>query len=139
LPDASDGPTSLQGGLPAPSSQAPGDIPCTGGTDGQAVVHEVLNSSSQKLDCLAVDSETGGTTAEEAADVAEATPETPKRLGRALYDWLGGDDGDLNLTRGEVVTITDVLPGYGWWSGAIDSETGIFPRCYVSLHKAVSS
>ena len=70
---------------------------------------------------------------------AEATPETPKRLGRALYDWLGGDDGDLNLTRGEVVTITDVLPGYGWWSGAIDSETGIFPRCYVSLHKAVSS
>ena len=65
-------------------------------------------------------------------DVAKAVSETPKRIARVLYDWTGGEDGDLNLVRGAVVTITDDLPGFGWLSGTVDGEDGIFPWCFVS-------
>lgn len=69
----------------------------------------------------------------EELDEVEAVSETPKRFARVLYDWTGGAEGDLNLHRDAVVTITDDLnPGFGWWSGSMDGEVGIFPRCFVS-------
>ena len=96
---------------------------------------------SQQACCDVNETDGGGNTpALEPLGSVEVAPELPKRLARVLYDWTGGEDGDLNLNRGMVVTITDELPGHGWWSGTVDDEVGIFPRCFVSplLHASTT-
>lgn len=107
------------------SSQTSDEQPVLDGPQRAAIGAHACCDVSETNDCVK-------TAALDALASAEVVSEMPKRLARALYDWTGGVDGDLNLNRGMVVTITDDSPGFGWWSGTVDGEVGIFPRCFVS-------
>ena len=50
----------------------------------------------------------------------------------AQYDYAGPDAGDLPLTTGETINVTEYVNG-DWWKGTSLStgKSGIFPRAYV--------
>ena len=72
-------------------------------------------------------------TADDQEPEAESVQPSEPTLARVLFEWPGGEEGDLALSKGEVVTVTSVLPGYGWWTGEVGDAAGIFPRNYVRL------
>ena len=68
---------------------------------------------------------------------------------RVLYDFSGlPESGEITLSEGDIVTITNKHVGDGWWEGtASDGRAGLFPEAYVEVispaavsnHIAVSS
>jgi hypothetical protein len=68
-----------------------------------------------------------------AATVAATGTQTSlsRRRVRAVYDWNGGQEGDLDLSRGDVVCVSETLLGSGWCSGVLDDRSGIFPVNHV--------
>jgi signal transducing adaptor molecule len=66
---------------------------------------------------------------------------TPLFSVRAVYDFAGGDEGELRLTRGDIVDVYDdsTFKGIGlvhsntkdWWKGSKGGKVGIFPQNYV--------
>lgn len=51
---------------------------------------------------------------------------------RALYDFSGGEDGDLCFASGDVIHVHEVLPDGEWMSGQCNGMSGIFPVSYVA-------
>mmetsp|Transcript_1101 Transcript_1101/g.3383 ORF Transcript_1101/g.3383 Transcript_1101/m.3383 type:complete len:420 (-) Transcript_1101:102-1361(-) len=49
---------------------------------------------------------------------------------RALYDYVGQDNTELDLLAGDIVTV-EVKDPSGWWKGTSNGRTGLFPRNYV--------
>jgi len=48
-----------------------------------------------------------------------------------LYDFVPQNEGDLELTTGEIIIVTE-KPDHGWWSGRTsDGHEGVFPMNYV--------
>ncbi|KAJ3091437.1 ESCRT-0 subunit protein hse1 [Quaeritorhiza haematococci] len=50
---------------------------------------------------------------------------------RALYDFPGLEEGELRLTRGDIVNVHDSTTFRDWWKGEIGGRVGIFPSNYV--------
>ncbi|KAI8818972.1 uncharacterized protein EV422DRAFT_559143 [Fimicolochytrium jonesii] len=50
---------------------------------------------------------------------------------RALYDFAGTEEGELRLTRGDVVDVYDATTFQEWWKGEVRGQIGIFPSNYV--------
>jgi hypothetical protein len=46
----------------------------------------------------------------------------------AIYPY-NGEEGDLNFTQGEVISITK--SDGEWWEGTLRGKTGLFPANYV--------
>ena len=55
----------------------------------------------------------------------------PLFLVKALYDFPGSEDGELRLSKGDIVKVYDDSTFRDWWRGSIDSKSGIFPSNYV--------
>mmetsp|Transcript_15179 Transcript_15179/g.26084 ORF Transcript_15179/g.26084 Transcript_15179/m.26084 type:complete len:511 (+) Transcript_15179:19-1551(+) len=55
----------------------------------------------------------------------------PSALGacRALFDFDGEKDGDLQFKQGDVIELLDT--NLSWWKGKIDGREGVFPKNYV--------
>lgn len=60
----------------------------------------------------------------------ERCPSTVK----AIYSFKGKNNDELNFTKGDIITITQVVEG-GWWEGTLDDVTGWFPSNYVKEYK----
>jgi len=54
------------------------------------------------------------------------------QVGRALYDFVAQEDGELNFSRGEVIKITDTTDE-NWWHGTTNNCTGMFPANYIQV------
>ncbi|OAJ42921.1 hypothetical protein, variant [Batrachochytrium dendrobatidis JEL423] len=50
---------------------------------------------------------------------------------RALYDFHGTEEGELHLTRGDIVDVYDCTTFQDWWKGSLRGIVGIFPANYV--------
>ncbi|KAJ3041959.1 ESCRT-0 subunit protein hse1 [Rhizophlyctis rosea] len=50
---------------------------------------------------------------------------------RALYDFPGTEEGELRLTRNEVIDVYDATTFQDWWKGEVRGQVGIFPSNYV--------
>ncbi|XP_076324851.1 rho guanine nucleotide exchange factor 7-like isoform X2 [Tachypleus tridentatus] len=51
-------------------------------------------------------------------------------LVKALYNFKGSNNDELNFTKGDIITVTQVVEG-GWWEGTLKEVTGWFPSNYV--------
>ena len=53
-----------------------------------------------------------------------------------LYDFEGlPENGEISLSAGETVTVTNKSVGDGWWEGtSSNGSTGLFPEAYVQLN-----
>ena len=76
------------------------------------------------------------TNADGAGTAPAATPISYENLFEAQYDWPCENAGDLGLSKGALVEVTDqTAPGSGWWTGRLQADppgaTGIFPSNYV--------
>ncbi|KAH6574403.1 hypothetical protein BASA60_005573 [Batrachochytrium salamandrivorans] len=49
----------------------------------------------------------------------------------ALYDFYGTEEGELHLSRGDVVEVYDCTTFQDWWKGSLRGVVGIFPANYV--------
>jgi signal transducing adaptor molecule len=58
---------------------------------------------------------------------------------RALYDFAGGDEGELKLMRGDIVDVFDNTTFKDWWKGSKGGRIGIFPQNYVERVQDVGS
>jgi len=56
---------------------------------------------------------------------------------QALYDFdAQPGTGELNLTNGDVLTVTRTDVGEGWWEGTnAKGESGLFPEAYVEEYE----
>ena len=54
---------------------------------------------------------------------------------QALYDFEAqAGTGELNLTTGDILTVTRTDVGEGWWEGTnAKGESGLFPEAYVEV------
>ncbi|KAF8966486.1 hypothetical protein BDZ97DRAFT_686807 [Flammula alnicola] len=50
----------------------------------------------------------------------------------ALYDYESGEAGDLKITEGERVLVTERTSD-DWWTGEVNGKKGLFPASYVKL------
>jgi len=52
-----------------------------------------------------------------------------------VYDFDGMiENGEINLTAGEIVTVHRKDVGDGWWEGTKnDGKSGLFPAAYVTI------
>ena len=50
---------------------------------------------------------------------------------RALYDFDPTDSGELELKKGDVISVHDNTTYPDWWKGANGDKVGIFPANYV--------
>ncbi|XP_039263250.2 growth factor receptor-bound protein 2-like [Styela clava] len=55
-----------------------------------------------------------------------------KCMGRALFDFIVKEEGELGFKRGDLIKIDDTSD-LSWWSGILDGRTGIFPSNYVQI------
>ncbi|KAI0250517.1 hypothetical protein BJV78DRAFT_1283134 [Lactifluus subvellereus] len=62
----------------------------------------------------------------------EGEEEATGQWAEALYDYTSEEAGDLHLRVGERVLVTDQTSS-DWWTGEIDSRSGLFPASYVKL------
>ncbi|KAL8593948.1 hypothetical protein ACOMHN_021800 [Nucella lapillus] len=58
----------------------------------------------------------------------------PKHV-KALFNFKGTNNDELCFSKGDIVTVTQVLDG-GWWEGTYNGKTGWFPSNYVKEVKA---
>ncbi|GAB6026277.1 Rho guanine nucleotide exchange factor 7, variant 2 [Chamberlinius hualienensis] len=65
---------------------------------------------------------------------ADAVPVNVK----ALYEFRGANNDELNFDKGDIITITQ-MPEGGWWEGTLNGITGWFPSNYVKENKDESS
>ena len=49
---------------------------------------------------------------------------------RALYDFTGKKESELNLTAGDEIVIKGE-PSPDWIEGELNGKVGVFPRAYV--------
>lgn len=61
--------------------------------------------------------------------------QAPKLL-RAKYAYKAANNDELDFSKGDIVTLTQVMDG-GWWEGTLNGKTGWFPSNYVVEYKAV--
>mmetsp|Transcript_7109 Transcript_7109/g.14924 ORF Transcript_7109/g.14924 Transcript_7109/m.14924 type:complete len:386 (+) Transcript_7109:15-1172(+) len=50
---------------------------------------------------------------------------------RALYDYQGTHDYELQFNAGDIITVTQEDPSTGWWTGEVHGRVGPFPGNYV--------
>jgi len=50
---------------------------------------------------------------------------------RALYDYQGTHDYELNFRKGDIITVTEMDDASGWWTGELNGVVGPFPGNYV--------
>ncbi|KAJ3050338.1 ESCRT-0 subunit protein hse1 [Rhizophlyctis rosea] len=50
---------------------------------------------------------------------------------RALYDFPGAEEGELRLSRNEIIDVYDATTFQDWWKGEVRGQVGIFPSNYV--------
>lgn len=50
---------------------------------------------------------------------------------QALFDFDPQEDGELGFRRGDFIQVLDNSDP-NWWKGACHSQTGMFPRNYVT-------
>jgi len=56
------------------------------------------------------------------------------RLVKAEYNYKGANNDELNFSKGDVITVTQIVEG-GWWEGTLNAMTGWFPSNFVKdLH-----
>ena len=61
-------------------------------------------------------------------------PPPPKKEATVLYDYAATDATELNISEGEVITVTKEDDS-GWWEGKNKSgQTGLFPGNYVKMN-----
>lgn len=58
----------------------------------------------------------------------------PKHV-KAVFSFKGKNNDELCFSKGDIVTVTQVLDG-GWWEGTHNGKTGWFPSNYVKEVKA---
>ncbi|XP_076435653.1 rho guanine nucleotide exchange factor 7-like [Babylonia areolata] len=58
----------------------------------------------------------------------------PKHV-KAIFNFKGTNNDELCFSKGDIVTVTQVLDG-GWWEGTLNGKTGWFPSNYVKEVKA---
>ncbi|KAF8811881.1 hypothetical protein BYT27DRAFT_7183483 [Phlegmacium glaucopus] len=49
-----------------------------------------------------------------------------------IYDYDSGEPGDLKITEGDTVLITE-RTSEAWWTGEVNGRKGLFPASYVKL------
>ncbi|KAI9491309.1 hypothetical protein BDB00DRAFT_734672, partial [Zychaea mexicana] len=65
------------------------------------------------------------------------TPTPPARnsneaRARAVFNFAGEQDGDLPFRKGDIITVTKKTDTqHDWWTGTLNSRTGIFPANFV--------
>ncbi|KAI9323399.1 hypothetical protein BX666DRAFT_53973 [Dichotomocladium elegans] len=53
---------------------------------------------------------------------------------RAKYNFNGPEEGDLPFHKGDIITVTKRTDSQNaWWTGTLNSRTGIFPANFVEL------
>lgn len=52
------------------------------------------------------------------------------QLVQAIYDYQGENNDELNITKGDIITVTQTPDG-GWFEGTLNGLTGWFPSNYV--------
>ena len=54
---------------------------------------------------------------------------------KALYDFEAQpENGELNVTTGDIITVTNQDLGDGWWQGTNENgESGFFPEAFVEI------
>ncbi|XP_070172976.1 rho guanine nucleotide exchange factor 7-like isoform X2 [Littorina saxatilis] len=58
----------------------------------------------------------------------------PKHV-KAVFNFKGTNNDELCFSKGDIVTVTQVLDG-GWWEGTLNGKTGWFPSNYAKEVKA---
>ncbi|KAK3844311.1 MAG: SH3 domain-containing protein [Linnemannia gamsii] len=53
---------------------------------------------------------------------------------QALYDFPGGDTGDLLFKTGDIISVIE-YSNDDWWRGVLGYEIGVFPSAYVQRLK----
>ncbi|XP_066914680.1 growth factor receptor-bound protein 2-like [Clytia hemisphaerica] len=53
-------------------------------------------------------------------------------VGRALFDFIAQEDGELGFNRGDLIKVTDTSDQH-WWSGIFNDRSGMFPANYIQL------
>ena len=63
-------------------------------------------------------------------------PGTKQSRVKVLYDFAADPEfGELPVTTGEILTVTNKDVGEGWWYGTnVNGEAGIFPMDYVKAY-----
>lgn len=59
-----------------------------------------------------------------------APPRSDRKVVVALFDCAAEDDGELAFAAGDLIDVLDDTDD-GWWKGALNGQTGIFPSNYV--------
>jgi hypothetical protein len=52
------------------------------------------------------------------------------QLVQAIYDYQGENNDELNISKGDIITVTQTPDG-GWFEGTLNGVTGWFPSNYV--------
>lgn len=55
-----------------------------------------------------------------------------EQVGRALFDFVAQEDGELAFSRGDLIKVTDTSDQH-WWNGKINDREGMFPANYIQL------
>ena len=50
---------------------------------------------------------------------------------RVLHTFTAQRDGDLDLSKGDMVTLLEAPAGGEWWRGKVNDTEGWFPKNYV--------
>ena len=50
---------------------------------------------------------------------------------RALYDYVGADQHELDLFAGDIFQILERDYDSGWWTGELNGRIGLFPSNYI--------
>jgi signal transducing adaptor molecule len=51
---------------------------------------------------------------------------------KALFDFRPSEDGELQLTKGQIIDVLDCSTFPDWWKGTCNGQVGIFPSNYVA-------
>ncbi|XP_037705831.1 nostrin isoform X2 [Choloepus didactylus] len=73
---------------------------------------------------------TGGQSNPSSSSLASGVVQLGNSLCKALYSFQARQDDELNLEKGDIVTIHE-KKGEGWWFGSLNGKRGHFPAAYV--------
>eukprot|EP00055_Hartaetosiga_balthica_P015895 m.97479 g.97479 ORF g.97479 m.97479 type:complete len:510 (-) comp8987_c0_seq1:3035-4564(-) len=67
------------------------------------------------------------------------SPEDVIAVARCVYPFEGTCDVELTLNDGDLINITRMDVGGGWWEGELNGQHGLFPESYVQLESETTT
>ncbi|KAM6175236.1 nostrin isoform 2-T2 [Erethizon dorsatum] len=85
---------------------------------------------TKRLENVLSRTSSGGQKNPSSSSSASSAAQVGNSLGKALYSFQARQDDELNLEKGDIVTIHEKKEE-GWWFGSLNGKKGHFPATYV--------